>query len=488
MMLSSLSSLALSTLERSASIFNLTPLKFVPGTSSDTAQDSAQSQAANALANIKQIFQKYFSAQCQQVLQHQEIAQNPLTVLIPIHPEKQEPLRKYLEASAELINQFFGKSSSTHFARFVILHDESQDICQPYLLFSSAHDGSLNAYVDELVSLASAATPQADILNTIFEYCKGYTPFTCHDIKLFGHFIRRQAVKSDAFFMAYWNKTVPEIKASQSLCRELHQSLENPAFCAELNRECDRFGRLDSIQSQKPTSLKAGFLTQKLEDLLEKYWVKIRPVQNNPGHHLQPNASQLGRRLESKVIEDQIAQNQFLTLHAINPGFLGTNVLLLKVILYLADKRAKKAKGNLSGIPTIHSLRWVVIPSGILSKKPYLLFESNYNGSWDSYVDDFVQYACRRMNLIWGKCQDYQSQGAKDVEWFKQHIRNYLFPAQSYYSAYSDLTVRNILTCLRIAEILKPTPSSTKISKSEQTNRNFISLKFLLAGTYHSIN
>jgi hypothetical protein len=99
-----------------------------------------------------------------------------------------------------------------------------------------------------------------------------------------------------------------------------------------------------------------------------------------------------------------------------------------------------------------------------------------------------VQYACRRMNLIWGKCQDYQSQGAKDVEWFKQHIRNYLFPAQSYYSAYSDLTVRNILTCLRIAEILKTTPSSTKISKSEQTNRNFISLKFLLAGTYHSIN
>jgi hypothetical protein len=486
MMLSSLSSLALSTLERSASLIPVNFLKFIPGVSSGATQESSQRQEIKKLANIKHIFQTYFPAQSQQVLQHQDVTQSALTIVVPIYPEKQQQLRKYLENSTDSINRYFDQSSSTHFARFVILEDEPQGIKNPYLLFSSTYDGDFETYMGKLVGLAKAAAPEADILNTIFGYCQGYKPFTSCDPKLFSDFIHRHEVKADAFFMAYWDKSVPEIKASQALYDKLHQSLENPLFCAELSGECDRPASLDDIESQKPTVLKTKFLTDKIEGLLEKYWVKIRPVQNDPGYHLQPNPTQLARRQESKVIEDRIAQNQFLTLHAIDPGLLGINILILKIILWMAAGRAKKAKGNLSGIPTIHSLRWVIIPSGIMSDRPYLLFESNYNGSWDSYVDDFVQYACRRMNLIWGKCQDYLSQGSQDTEWFKQHIRNYLFPAQVYYSAYPDLTVRNILTCLRVAEVLKTTQSAK--TKTDQVPRALISLKLLLAGAYHSIN
>jgi hypothetical protein len=488
MMLSSLSSLALSTLERSASFFPLNLLKFVPDVSSKDGPDSSQRQKAKELTYIKHIFQSYLPAQTQQILDHQAVAQSALTVLIPIHPEKEEQLREDLKNSTDSINQYFIKSSTTHFARFVILHDEPQGIDQPYLLFSSTYDGNFEAYIDELVRLTNAEAPDADVLNAIFECCQGYTSSMSRDAKLFRNFIDQHAVSSNAFFMAYWDKSVSEIKASQALYNELGQSLENPFFRQELSQECDHIGSLQSIKPQKPSSLKTGFLTQKFEEFLEKYWVKIRPAQNDPGYHLQPNPTQLARRHESKVIEDHIAQNQFLTLHAIHPGFLGINVLILKVILWLAAGRAKKAKGNLSGIPTIHSLRWVIIPSGIMSDRPYLLFESNYNGSWDSYVDDFVQYACLRMNLIWGKCQDYLSQGSRDTEWFKQHIRNYLFPAQIYYSAYPDLTVRNILTCLRVAEIIKTPQHSSKTAEVEQADRALISLKLLLAGAYHSIN
>jgi hypothetical protein len=486
MMLSSFSSLALSTLERSASLFPLNLLRFIPGVPSDATQDSSQRQDAKELASIKQIFQKHFPAKSQQILQQKEVAQSALTVLIPINPAEQEQLRDCLKNLTDSINQYFSKSSSTHFARFVILNDAPQGIDQPYLLFSSTYDGNFKAYIDELVSLTNAEVSKADVLDTIFGYCQGYIPYTSHDATLFSNFIRRHAVSANAFFMAYWDRTVPEIKASRALYNELNQSLENPLFCAEISHECDRLGSLNLVEPQKPTSLKTEFLMQKFEELLEKYWVKIRPVQNDPGYHLQPNPTQLARRHESKVIEDRMAQNQFLTLHAIHPGFLGINILILKVILWLAAGRAKKAKGNLSGIPTIHSLRWVIIPSGVMSDRPYLLFESNYNGSWDSYVDDFVQYACLRMNLIWGKCQDYQSQGSRDTEWFKQHIRNYLFPAQTYYSAYPDLTVRNILTCLRVAEVLKTTQNAE--TETNQAHRALISLKLLLAGAYHSIN
>jgi hypothetical protein len=491
MMLSSLSSLALSALERSASFFPLNLLKFVPGVSSKAGPDSPQRQEVKELNNIKQIFKKHFLTQSQQVLKHQAVAQGALTVLIPIHPEKEEQLREYLKNSTNSINQYFINSATTHFARFVILHDKPQGIDQPYLLFSSTYDGNFEDYINELVRLTKSEAPDADVLNAIFEHCQGYTPSISRNAKLFRNFIHQHVVSSNAFFMAYWDKSVSEIKASKALYDELGQALENPFFRKALSPDCDRSDLLQSIKPQKPSSLKTSFLTLKFEEFLEKYWVKIRPVQNDPSYHLQPNPTQLARRHESKVIEDRIAQNQFLTLHAIHPGFLGINVLILKVILWLAAGRAKKAKGNLSGIPTIHSLRWVIIPSGIMSDRPYLLFESNYNGSWDSYVDDFVQYASLRMNLIWGKCQDYLSQGSKDTEWFKQHIRNYLFPAQAYYSAYPDLTVRNILTCLRVAEIVKtPQQSSktTEVEQAEQADRTLISLKLLLAGAYHSIN
>jgi hypothetical protein len=495
MMLSSLSNLALSTLERSAPFIPSNLLKFIPGVSLDATQNSFQRQEVKELNNIKQIFQKHFPTQSQQVLQHQAVAQSALTVIVPIYPEKQQQLRTYLEGSTDSINRYFSQSSSTHFARFVILEDEPQGIKKPYLLFSSTHDGNFETYMDELVGLTKAASPQTDVLNTIFGYCQGYVPFASRDAKLFSDFIHRHTLPSNTFFMAYWNKSVPEIKDSSALYNELHQSLENSSLCTELSRNCNRPASLNDVKPQKPTVLKSGFITQKFEEFLEKYWVKIRPVQNDPGYHLQSNPTQLARRHESKVVEDRIvqnqvliAQNQFLTLHAIDPGFLGTNLLILKVILWLAAGRAKKAKGNLSGIPTIHSLRWVIIPSGMIGVKPYLLFESNYNGSWDSYVDDFVQYACRRMNLIWGKCQDYRSQGAQDTEWFKQHIRNYLFPAQAYYSAYPDLTVRNILTCLRVAEVVKATQNSAQNSEADQAERSLISLKLLLAGAYHCIN
>jgi hypothetical protein len=468
----------------SLSVFNQGSDSLANSLAEETVR-SFQTQEAQSLRSLQQIFRDHFSAQSERILQHKEKVQSALTVLIPIKPEKQEWLKDYLEHPANPIKQCFQYSPSTHFVRFVILQDAPQGIHQPHLLLSSTHDGSFESYMEELVELAKATTFQENVLNELFQCCQGYTAVTSQNAQTFSDFIQQHSLNSDTFFMAYWGNAVPEIKDAKVFCDELHQAMDNPTFCEAVSGICDRLSPTRDIEPQKPTSLKTGFLEKALESVLEKYWAKIRPAQNDPSDHLQPNPTQLERRLASKAIEDNMAQNQFLTLHRIYPGFLGINLLILKIILKLAAKRAKKAKGNLSGIATIHALRWVIIPSGILGSSPYLLFESNYNGSWDSYVDDFVQYAYRRMNLIWGKCIDYRSRGAKDAEWFKQHVRNYLFPAQAYYSAYPDLTVRNILTCLRLAEILKIEEDQVE---PEQIHRVVNSCRLFLAGAYHSIN
>ena len=80
-----------------------------------------------------------------------------------------------------------------------------------------------------------------------------------------------------------------------------------------------------------------------------------------------------------------------------------------------------------------------------------ILFESNFDGSWENYIDDFVDHASVGMNVIWGNCIGFPKGGSKDIESFKSYIRNNQTSAQLFYSAYKDLTVRNILTDLSIS-------------------------------------
>ena len=73
-----------------------------------------------------------------------------------------------------------------------------------------------------------------------------------------------------------------------------------------------------------------------------------------------------------------------------------------------------------------------------------MLFESVYDGSWESYIDDFVDHAASGMDAIWANCIGYPKGGSRDIEYFKQLIRNHQHPAQVFYSAYPNQTVKNI--------------------------------------------
>lgn len=492
----SLSSPSASPLGQTASrVVALPPLllKLVPARKLKPAQEEPRMPEIEALASLQQIFRKHFPVQSQHIQQHQDTIHNALTVLVPIQASSQDSLQQIL-ADTAAINPFFSQSASTHFARFVVLKDESQGIDEPHLLFSATYDGHFEDYIRELFRLTDPDCLETNILNRIFQSCRAYPTDASRDVETFSTFIRQHSIKHNTFFMAYWNRSVAEIYESKAFCDELQQAIEAPALRQEIDEVWAHHCLKHHIKPQKPTLLIPTAFTKFFEQFLEKYWVKIRFDQNDPSDRLQQTAAQVERLRASRAIEDQMAQNQFLTLHAIHPGFLGINALILKFLLYLAAGRARKAKGNLSGISTIHSLRWVIIPKGILSRAhvPYLLFESNYNGSWDSYVDDFVQYAYHRMNLIWGKCTNYRSRGAQDTEWFKQHIRNYLFPAQAYYSAYPDLSVHNIITSLRVAEVLKinlSDPQQAEVSAEPSKARQVLdSFRLFLAGAYQSIN
>jgi hypothetical protein len=101
--------------------------------------------------------------------------------------------------------------------------------------------------------------------------------------------------------------------------------------------------------------------------------------------------------------------------------------------------------GQLGRIPSIHFAKWLLFESD-----QRLLFLSNYDKSWESYLGDFVDKAPEGLNLAWSCTEEYPRthafafDGAKDEETFKAWSRACQVPTQIFYSAYCDLTIEVI--------------------------------------------
>ena len=113
------------------------------------------------------------------------------------------------------------------------------------------------------------------------------------------------------------------------------------------------------------------------------------------------------------------------------------------VIGQLAAQRF--APGYLGELGTIHFARWVLLPG---TNK--LLFFSNYGGSWESYLEDFITKATNGLTGVWSntigfpKTENLFTKGATDGERFKYWARRQQQPTRFWYSAYPRLTTARI--------------------------------------------
>lgn len=122
--------------------------------------------------------------------------------------------------------------------------------------------------------------------------------------------------------------------------------------------------------------------------------------------------------------------------------------------LALRIKRSQGPDPMLQRLSFIHVAHWVVLDRFPFERKParysYLLFMSNFNGSWREYIDAFSTTIPGRMALLWGAA--YGFPGAVPPLPFVRYIeRNQLTP-DHYYSAYPDATATEVGSALRVAE------------------------------------
>ena len=95
-------------------------------------------------------------------------------------------------------------------------------------------------------------------------------------------------------------------------------------------------------------------------------------------------------------------------------------------------------------VGTVHDMRFV-----FLDNDTKLLFATAYDGEWDPYIDDFATKITDQMDVIFTACEGWPGIRSPKV---KDWIANHQIPAEGWYVAHPDLTVRDIHRLKRIGK------------------------------------
>jgi hypothetical protein len=95
--------------------------------------------------------------------------------------------------------------------------------------------------------------------------------------------------------------------------------------------------------------------------------------------------------------EDLVAQNHMGSVVLVKPGILRMALFRaghLGLGLFL---RMTATKGYLGSMRTVHFAHWAFV-----NNRHRLMFFSNFDHSWESYLDDFIEKAHGGLTLAWG--------------------------------------------------------------------------------------
>jgi hypothetical protein len=412
-----------------------------------------------------------------------------LTVLAPLRPGAESRLRPVLRAIGDDIRGRrlashgagrphidFPRSTRIHFARFAILPDPDRGQGRMRLLFSSNYDGSLAEHLDELVALTSD-------MDAVWGQCEGYTT-----VAAFPDFVRAHALEPDAFYIAFRDGSVAWVRREVAWRHERQQDVDRamderhrPGGGVAARGEEGRVRRsspgallqraVASNAAHVRTVLRVAPLPLDVGRAMVQYgpravwWAgraivasldrrpllrlfnvvtrnRMRPMGSSYSsapldHAGAVRPARVAGDLPPSFREDAVAQNQLTLITPVDPA----RVNRLGAVLTGIDTYARRLSppGSLLGISTIHFVRWLVIDND-----RRLLMLSDYDGSWESYIDEFAEMILSGLDAIWSSAPIYPPDGARDLPAFKAFLRRHQIPAELFYSGYPATTTLHI--------------------------------------------
>jgi hypothetical protein len=139
--------------------------------------------------------------------------------------------------------------------------------------------------------------------------------------------------------------------------------------------------------------------------------------------------------------EDRDVSNPFSAVGTLKPGLVRRTVGLFGLWILNYAAQHVYTRGRLARVRTIHFARWVWI-----DQKRRLTFMSNYDGSLESYMDDFINKAGFGLNFVFSNGIGYPrtrwllADGCKDEQKFKNFLQRHQFYTQVWYNAHPGLS------------------------------------------------
>ncbi len=126
---------------------------------------------------------------------------------------------------------------------------------------------------------------------------------------------------------------------------------------------------------------------------------------------------------------------------------------LIVKAFFLLLRHVPPLQQDLINLSFIEFARWVIIPAGRFPylgdgqikdrmKYDYLLFFSNFNGTWNQYIDAFADVLGSKLNLIWRWSEKFP--GSNPVTLFKEYIARVQFDTDYYYTSYPQATANDL--------------------------------------------
>ena len=396
--------------------------------------------------------------------------QSALTLTTPVKQGYHERIAKLLNDVKTGVDNGtytkFKEVGTIHYFRMILLEGKLSN-AMTNLVISSDYDG------DEDTHLAALVDVCGDLIDQLYDCCEGYPDAVGRTKANKVQYLKKWSAPAAAFYVGAPGRSLQQIHQERTLRDEIWKYLDENSKTLEkksakevhaiikqefLNRPGFEWAR-EQIKLPKlkwwnfaiviggaviffPLTLLVAVFVGIWLVVLHFFFEKKDNVPNYTPSQLDPK---LIETLES--YEDFHNQNQFTQIIPMKPGWF-RRATIKGVLLYGKFRVNNEfVYGQLMGIPTIHFARWVM-----LDNNKQVLFFSNFDGSWQQYLGDFIDKSGWGLTAIFSSTQNFPASrylfwgGAYDEEHFLAWSRYYQVPTQVWYCAYPHLSIKNINT------------------------------------------
>lgn len=384
----------------------------------------------------------------------------------------------------------FAQLGMVHYCRWCVMDnliDADGKPTPPMLLLQACFDGAIPDF------LQTWATQQGGGLDKIYSHCESYPAQPNAQNRV--EYLQKYHIKEKLAWTAFQGETVERIKQEAALVQGIQEHLDKnrlhnlpaqdlyaniKAFAQQnyawallpppthsLGWKIKYYGELALLflfgalwvaslfvliasifwHIALPVFVTAFVLFVPLTLFLVIWILLAKHFENIDNRHIETISPIPKEAVLAKEDLVDLPQNQLTIYGALkNPNWFRRRHIKLFLMIARTSAKYRATKGSLSGVTTIHFASWA-----LFNNDKNVLFTSNYDGGWESYLSEFIDYSASAMNMSFGNIKGYPKiiwlikKGAHDEQNFKKVVRHNQYACQVWHVAYPQIRAKNIL-------------------------------------------